>query len=414
MMTNKKTVCMLVYTYFPNATGGAEKQCRLQAHELSRRGYGCLVLTARSRSSLAKREIDNKTAIIRLFTAQPLVDALVRLKHHFFGKGRPQATVSNSIHTQKATKPVGGAAAIVQWLNTFCFMLGAGLFLFKNRAAIHVIHTHIASWNAGFCGWIGRKAGIPVVCKASYLPAFDDFSRSIPFHGKWLQWRKRITYIALTREMADDIAGHGVPIERIHVIPNGVFVPAKIAPVEINSQVLYVGNFSQGSGHKGFDVLINAWALVYKQIPHARLVIAGSGNATPWKVLAEELGCEESIQFAGHVSDISRLYLSSGLFVLPSRGEGISNALLEAQSHGIPAVVSDIPGNREVVVHEKSGLIAPVDDVSAVAEAIARLVRDPELRKRMGDEARARISEHFSIASVVDRQCNVYEMLTGK
>jgi glycosyltransferase involved in cell wall biosynthesis len=297
---------------------------------------------------------------------------------------------------------------IVQWFNSTFYLFGAFIYLLRNRNTIDIIHTHIAGWNAGFAGWIGNLLGIPVLCKAAYLPAFHEFNRSVPFSETWRSWRRRISYIALTQEMAEDIVINGVPRERIHVIPNGVTISHDITPVDTNAPALYVGNFSQGPAHKGFDVLINAWDIVHRVLPEARLVIAGGGDSKPWQALATTLKCGESIRFAGHVSEMDSCYRQAALLVLPSREEGISNALLEAQSFGIPAVASDIPGNREIIVHGQTGLLVPVDDVEAFADAILKLIQDAGLRRHMGQAAKERIIEKFSIASVVDRICEVY------
>ncbi|MCI5210914.1 MAG: glycosyltransferase family 1 protein [Candidatus Electrothrix sp. ATG2] len=179
--------------------------------------------------------------------------------------------------------------------------------------------------------------------------------------------------------------------------------------------VLYIGNLSQGAKHKSFDILLKAWAEVCAENEDILLSIAGGGDVRPWKQMASDLGCGESVRFEGHVKDISRLLAKAALFVLPSRGEGISNALLEAQSCGIPAVVTDIPGNTEVVLHGETGIVVPVDDVSGLSEAILKLMADDDTRERMGAKARQHIIEKYSIRSVVDRVCNVYEeMSTGR
>ena len=269
-------------------------------------------------------------------------------------------------------------------------------------------------WNAGFAGWIGNLLGIPVLCKAAYLPAFHEFGKSIPLSETWHRWRKRIRFIALTRDMAEDIVRNGVPPEQIHVIPNGVTITGDSVSVDTNDFVLCVANFTQGSAHKGFDVLIKAWAKVHSALPNACLRIAGGGDSEPWQSMARALKCNKSIQFMGHISDVTDCYRQSAIFVLPSREEGISNALLEAQSLGIPAVASDIPGNREIIVHQETGLLVPVGDEDAFAEGIVKLIEDVKLRKKMGQAARERITKEFSIASVVDRLCEIYKLMIYK
>jgi glycosyltransferase involved in cell wall biosynthesis len=92
----------------------------------------------------------------------------------------------------------------------------------------------------------------------------------------------------------------------------------------------------------------------------------------------------------------------------------LSNALLEAQSRGIPAVVSDIPGNRMVIEEGENGLIVPVADAKALARAILRLRADPALRARMGVRARERVRQRFSLETVTARLEEVYLGMLGR
>lgn len=201
----------------------------------------------------------------------------------------------------------------------------------------------------------------------------------------------------------------GIPDGKVHLLPNGVLIPSQSIPVFKNTTVLYVGNFSQGTEHKGFDILIQAWALIVKENPAARLLIAGGGDFLQWQKMSASLNCDSSIFFLGFVSELDVLYQQVGVFILPSRGEGISNALLEAQSYGVPAVVSDIPGNRRVVEGGLNGYIAPVDDYRKFAEAVSRLLHEPALRKTLGDNARVRCRESFSIETVASQLEGIYE-----
>lgn len=405
---------MLVYNYYPNITGGAEAQCRLQAHELFLQGFRCIIVTARTQRSLPYRENDFGCEIIRIPVAQPVIDATIGIKNSILSRNcHSKDSSSGSTGKTKAGEQVGFIAKTVQWLNTFFFIAGASFYFFIQRNTIDVIHTHVASWNAGFAAWIGTKLNIPIVCKAAFLPAFHHFDKSIAFSKLWQRWRPRISYIALLPEMADDICNQGVPVDRIYVIPNGVCIPLDSAPVDINKMVMYVGNLSQGSAHKGFDVLVSAWAKVCAKKPEAQLCIVGGGETAPWVAMAKELGCIDNISFVGHVTDIATYYKLASVFVLPSRGEGISNALLEAQSYGIPAVVSDIPGNCEVVMDKKTGSLVPVNDAVALSNAIIKLIEHPGMRKEMGIAARENAISKFSMTSIVERIWTVYTSIAN-
>jgi glycosyltransferase involved in cell wall biosynthesis len=211
--------------------------------------------------------------------------------------------------------------------------------------------------------------------------------------------------------MVDDLRQAGVPDERIRLIPNGVALPPDAADVAMNRDVLFIGNFTQGAQTKAFDILIEAWALATRAVPDGALHVLGAGDNAPWLRLARERGCADRIFFQGFVKDPSALFRHAAVFALPSRIEGLSNALLEAQSWGVPAVVSDIPGNRFVVQNGESGFVAPVGDAAAFADALIRLLRDAPLRARMGRRAREIISRQFGIDRVASQLEDLYTEL---
>ena len=149
---------------------------------------------------------------------------------------------------------------------------------------------------------------------------------------------------------------------------------------------------------KGIDVLLAAWAKVAASLPGWRLALVGDGPlADELKEQASKLGVEDSVDWVGHVSDPFPLLRGAKLFVMTSRFEGTPNALLEAMACGLPAVVSDAsPGPCELIGTDESraGLIVPVEDANATADAILRLARDDTLRRRFGLAARERVRAH--------------------
>ena len=195
------------------------------------------------------------------------------------------------------------------------------------------------------------------------------------------------------------------------MIPNAVLLPEKLAAPVQSRTILYVGNFSQGGGLKGFDVLFKAWAKVAAQVSDYRLVLAGGGNSDTWKNMVQELGCGGSVEFKGFVSDPACLYREAAMLVLPSRVEGMSNALLEAMSWGLPVVVSDIPGNRAVVCEGQNGIVVPSGDVKALATAIVHLINLPELRAQMGRLGRAMVENNLNVNIVSSQLVSLYKRL---
>jgi glycosyltransferase involved in cell wall biosynthesis len=188
-----------------------------------------------------------------------------------------------------------------------------------------------------------------------------------------------------------------VPQHKLHRVHNPVAqASAGEAPASHrNETILAVGRLAP---QKAFDVLIEAFARFAPDHPQWRLKIAGEGALSDTlKALAARLGIAEKIDWLGRVENMPPVYHSAAIFALPSRFEGVPNALLEAMSHGCACIVSDASeGPLELVEKDASGLVVRVDDAEALAQAMRRLADDPALRLRLASAAVARISANDS------------------
>jgi glycosyltransferase involved in cell wall biosynthesis len=187
-----------------------------------------------------------------------------------------------------------------------------------------------------------------------------------------------------------------VPEHKLAFLPNLLAASPTSETIAFTAPtIITVGRLVE---QKGIDVLLSAWVTVVEALPHWRLALVGDGPlAGALKEQARMLGVDNSIDWIGHVSDPFPLLRGAELFVMTSRFEGTPNALLEAMACGLPAVVSDAsPGPCELIGTDESpaGLIVPVEDVSATADAIIRLARDQTLRQRFGLAARERVRTH--------------------
>jgi len=161
------------------------------------------------------------------------------------------------------------------------------------------------------------------------------------------------------------------------------------------------------------DLLAAARALRARQ-PRARFLLIGAHEPESMDRLdADELrALAAELVWVGHRDDVPALLAASDVMAFPSGyGEGIPRVLLEAASMALPIVTTDAPGCREVVEPGRSGFLVPIGDASALTEAVARLVADPELRRRFGAAGRARAVSHFDLAVVVERTRGLYREL---
>jgi GalNAc-alpha-(1->4)-GalNAc-alpha-(1->3)-diNAcBac-PP-undecaprenol alpha-1,4-N-acetyl-D-galactosaminyltransferase len=147
---------------------------------------------------------------------------------------------------------------------------------------------------------------------------------------------------------------------------------------------------------KAHEVLLDAFASLSPELSNWRLAIVGNGKLEKeLRSQATILGISERVDWYGRVANPFVFYRAAKIFVLPSRYEGMPNALLEAMSCGLPAIVSDAsPGPLELVRDMENGLVVPVDDAVALAGAIELLARNADLRQRFGEAARWRVSDY--------------------
>jgi len=163
---------------------------------------------------------------------------------------------------------------------------------------------------------------------------------------------------------------------------------------------------------KAHDVLLHALASLPPSDPAPRLLIVGDGPSRgDLERLAAALGLADRVQFLGRLADPSSAYRAADLFVLPSRQEGFPLVVLEAGWFGLARIATDVGGVPEAVRHGETGLIVPPDDVRALAEAIARLGADAQMRRRFGEAARAEVIARFTLTRMVDTFQDLYAEL---
>ena len=258
-----------------------------------------------------------------------------------------------------------------------------------------------------------RRLGFRVILRPEGAGATGDIA--------WQKWGRGGRAIAQRCHRADalvaispavrrELEADGYAPERIFDLPNGVPVPDRpwTPPDDLGGTLhaVAVGRFSI---EKGADTLIGAWPMVVQAIPTARLTLLGDGPERPrLESLVRDLGLQSSVTLAGSVSDPSITLRQANLFVLPSREEGMSIALLEAMALGIPTVATAIPGNQALITQGVHGQFAPPDDPPALARAIIGQHRDLGSRAQ-GQAARDRVEAEYSIAAVARRHVALFE-----
>ena len=395
-------VAMLMWSCFPEREGGAEKQCRRLAVELKRQGMDVLIISSRPFRGTPRRETWEGGEVLRLGRWVPAMNRVVAGIQRLLA-GFPSQAVLFWMELP------------FRWIGRWSFLREFNWWIRTEEArSIQVFHAHEAIWLAGLAVEAAGKTGAVALGKATSDHPLDPVGYDIPFRRKWARFRRCAAYIAPSEHLTQRLVQKGVSEERIFAIPNGVSLPAEVSSRCHRNEVLYVGNLSQGARYKAFDVLFDAWKLVQARVPDARLNLLGGGETEFWRKQVEQNGCLGSIRFLGYQPDPAPLYREAGCFVLPSRKEGMSNALLEAQAWGLPCVASDIPANRAVATDGENALFVPAGDSAALAEGIFRLLEDETLCRQLGEAARRNIERNFDIRVTAGRLAAVYRRLVAE
>jgi len=276
-----------------------------------------------------------------------------------------------------------------------------------------LIHGH-GLRGAALAAAAGVKARTPVVITVHNRIGSPNRLAKLAIRGAFRHSR---AIIAVSQAVAQDIGRIAPGIRTVEVIPNGVELPEPVSDgqraearrrmglPDTDGVVLAVGRLEH---EKGFDLLLKAVSEL-RHSENVRVLIAGEGSRRgELEALAWELGLESSVRFMGYRRELSDCYAAADLVAAPSRSEGQGLAALEAMAHGLPVIASRTGGLPEVVEDGVTGILVTPEDIHALAEALAALLRDPETRGRMGDAGRRRIELSFRLETMLERTADVY------
>ena len=207
--------------------------------------------------------------------------------------------------------------------------------------------------------------------------------------------------------LTEEDAGMWGEMPGIRVIPNAAnFIAEKYSDCTAK-RVIAVGRLDY---QKSFDRLILVWEKVHQQMPDWRLDIFGQGE---WQEILQgmidERGLQETVKLNGPTKNIGQEYSESSMIVMSSHYEGFPMVMIEAMACGLPAVSFDFKcGPRDIIKEGENGLVVKDGDIDGLAKAMIALMRDDELRKRMGEEAK-KVVDTFSEAKVMDKWVRLYE-----
>ncbi|GIW94066.1 MAG: glycosyl transferase family 1 [Pirellulaceae bacterium] len=291
------------------------------------------------------------------------------------------------------------------------------LYRYLVRLRPDLVHTWIFAANS-YGRLAARWAGVPLIVagercvdrwKSGYQLAID-------------RYLARFTHRIATNSqgVVDFYVQHGLPQEKFVVIPNGIEVPRAagssreelLRELGLPSGIRLIGAAGRLWPQKRYPDMIVATDLLKVLRDDVHLLVFGDGpERVRLERLTEELRVNDRVHWLGHRSDLDRWLPHLDCFWNASGYEGQSNALMEAMAWGIPVVVSDIPGNRELVTDGRTGLVFPVGDRTQLAALTRRVLDDPEWARQLGQAARACMLREFSVEKMVERYIRLYESM---
>lgn len=287
-----------------------------------------------------------------------------------------------------------------------------GLAKVIREQEVDVVHAHTSHAHTMAC--MARKfAGrgkVVVSRRVDFAPKTDIVNR--------MKYRCPDQYVAISGKIAEVLRDSGIDDEKISLVYSAIdperlnVEPIPRGELISDSEVPLIGNVAALVDHKDQQTLIRAMAEVVREIPNARLVIAGEGECRPrLEALILETGLGGNITLLGYRNDVPAILGALDVFVMSSKQEGLGTSILDAMAARIPVAATSGGGIPEVVQHEKTGLLANVGDSKALANAMIRLNTDQELAANLVKNADAFVRDRHSIDAMVEGNVDVYRRL---
>ena len=364
-------ILFCTFSYFPAVTGGAERQARLQAQELVRRGHQVTVVCPRS-GRLSSETIQG-VRVVRLCRIERW--PVTRISYF---------------------------ARLFPWL-------------LRHVGKFDLVHVHLANIQADLAVFAARRWRRPTYLKLACGGPVGEVQRlsGVARFTRWYGYRHADRIQALSSEIVDELVGIGVAEDRIVQIPNGIDME-EFAPVddrrrrELRAKLnlpadqvtaLFVGRLVD---YKGIDDLLAAWPQVRQE--DATLVVVGATG--------EAVTAPAGVIVRDWVQSPREYMQAADVFVHPSHADGMSNAVLEAMACGLPLVATKHGATHGLVEDGREALLVPARNPNALAAALRRLLREPTLRRKLAAVAR-QSAGRFGLAQVVDSIESQHEELVN-
>ena len=372
-------ILMVIHQFRPSKPGGAEVQAERLAEKLVKRGHEVSVLTQLRNQEAPSFEVFRGFKIFR--------------------------------------SPFALGYKIFSGFHQFAFLI-------RYRRSYDVLHVHQAFGHALVSIIAARLLRKPCLVKIGCAGEFGDliqFSR-LRHSGIGLRiLRQADAIVAISHDIERELYQWNFPIARILYLPNGIDSRVfkrdrpweESLPVETTSpwRIALVG---RRHPQKGIDVAIAALKFLREREPACKLELHSYGVDYPeidYRICAREAGVSDQVFFHDFENDMWPILAGSHVFLLPSRAEGLSNALLEAMAMELPVIATSVSGNIDLIRSGWNGLLVPTDDPVALGNALLTIWKNHSASAVLGRRARRTVDSLFSLDYITAQYSSLYNRL---
>jgi glycosyltransferase involved in cell wall biosynthesis len=298
----------------------------------------------------------------------------------------------------------------------FDFRSIAKLWALMKDGQFDILHTH--GYKSDLLGLVSaRMAGVKTVATPHGFDNARDIKLRAFIRLGCMALRHFDRVVPLSEELMADMQRIKVPAYKTRLIRNGVDLQEVLSenrrvtePVFISNGEKRIGYVGQVAYRKNLGAMIDAFDLFYHDHKNIRLLIIGEGRMRDaLQSKAKMLASADRIEFLGYRSDRLRFVKELDLFCMTSSLEGIPRCMMEAMAMGVPVAAFDIPGVDKLIMHEKTGLLAPYGDIAALKKCWERILFNDEFAKKLAENGKKHIQDNFSAKRMADEYTALYQ-----
>lgn len=405
---NKKKIAVFLPSFYPLPMGGAEIQILRLAKYMQQDGIDIFFVTPHQ-TGLKSFELINEIPVYRFKT---MVSILKRRKKQKGFRFKNQEKPIWDYSDKKGNELIYAKSSITFAHIIFMIdmFLSVFFFLSKRYHRFDILQINNVTFYAVIITLVGKLLNKKIVIKDSTMDGILQMRQTLfPSLGRYFICHNA-TFIAMTHYIYENMIKAGIPKRNIYSIPNGIEVFNYNRKYHaFGYRCLFVGNLYQQPA-KGIDILLKAWPIVLEKYPAATLSIVGEGNISAYRDYIIELGLEGSITLCGKC-DPDIYYQTHDLFILPSRREGMSNALMEAMMYKMPVVATNISGNQDLIKSRSGGILVEPNSVKALSEGIITCLSLHYKFEKWGEYNYHRIRELCNLETIVQKYICLYNVI---